>query len=232
MESVMDFKSYLTGQTLLESGFARLAQIMSGLVPTVKTFAFVTWENPMKQSLSQKENEDRNNNLKRQLRSGAYGFVQIHGKYDSLENPYVIFNITEKDAIELGKLGNQESVIFGEVKAEFDIVFKLIYCFSNQVHIRKVWRSSKDDNYYSEYKGRKFQIPFFDDHYKDAKFDRGRIVQDSYNIFYRKDFTDNIINEVETMVADRYDANLVGKHHWLMRGSAFEKLKDHKRKHR
>jgi len=226
----MSFKQYLKNkneQLIIESGFSRLAQIITGLVPSVKTFAFVTWENPMNEELDKKENEDRNNRLKSQLRSGAYGFIQIHGKYDYLENPYFVLNITEKNAVELGKEGKQESVIFGEVKDKFDITFKMIYCFTGQILIRRVWRTRDEDNYYSEYKGRKFQIPFFDDHFKTAKFDKGKIVKDSYNIFYQKDFPEEIINEVEKRVSDRYDEKLIGKHHWLMRGISFEMLKEY-----
>jgi hypothetical protein len=251
------FKNFITEQVLLESGFSRIASIMSGLVPSVRTFAILTAENPMNTQLSEKENRERNEKLKKQLIDGAYGFTQIKGKYDKFENPFFIMNIAKSAAIKLGKDWKQESILFGTVKKEFDIVFELIYCFEDKVLQRHVWKSyeytdkpkmdfggsnaqqkdrkrglggnKKEDekeNYYSEFKGGKFVVPFFDDTYETAKFDKGTIVKEGHNIYFSKDFSPAIINDVEEIIndVDILNENVSGKHKWLYRGYAFSIL--------
>jgi hypothetical protein len=169
MDILNDLQSVIDNQ-LLESGFSRIAQIMSGLVPTVKTFTIVTWENPMIKELTKKENEERNNKLKEILNKNSYGYRQITGKYGNIENPFFIMNITEKDTIDLGKQGEQQSVIHGIIIKEFDVTFKMIFCFTNEVYERHIWKSKDKavNDLYSVYKGKKFYIPFFDEEYKDS----------------------------------------------------------------
>jgi hypothetical protein len=226
----MNFKTYLhlkSESKLIESGFSRLGQIMTGLVPSVKTFAFITWENPMGKKTDNDINIIQNEKLKTLLKNGSYRYIQIKGKYGNLENPYFISNITKHAAIELGKSGNQESILFGNVNGEFDINFELIPCFNGEVYSRHVWKSLDDKtaDFYSEYKGRKFIIPFFDDEYQTAKFDKGKIVKEKHNVFYAGNYNTHIIEEVEKLTPECIDETYTGKHQWMTRGIIFEKLR-------
>lgn len=246
---------------LLESGFSRLMQIISGLVPSVKSFAIVTWENPKNIPLPAEENNKRNEELKGQLARGAHGFIQIKGKYGKLENPFVIMNIPESEAIALGENGynseKQESIIYGIVNAPQDITFKLIYTdgSGSPTLIRHVWTTldvqGKTD-YYSEYKGRKFIIPFFDDYkfnYDAAKFKNGTIIgrekkppesknegieiMDSYNIFHADKLPATLVEEVEKYAAEHHitgdNNNRGGMGYWSSRGYMYEMLKKAKK---
>ena len=265
-------------QLLLEAGFSRLMQIISGLVPSVKSFAILTWENPLNVKLSAEENRERNKNLGNQLGRGAYGFLHIKGKYGNFENPFVIMNMTEKEAISIGKHGHngekQESIIYGIVNGPWDITFKMIYTDGSDRPdaIRHVWKSIKKDvptdfgghkktpeekeqrkkeekqaeeeaEFYSEYKGRQFIIPFFDDeefNYDAAKFKHGTIIGakpkpksegfeilTSCNIFHANKFPATIVEEIEKYVI-KYripDGNLTSSMSWASRGYMFQMLK-------
>lgn len=250
---VGSFKEYVTtveARLLTEAGFSKLSQIMAGLVPSVRTFAIITWENPMGNKLPRSENEIKNRKLEEHLRRGVYGFRHIKGKYGNVENPFFIMNISRKDAVEIGRQGKQESIVFGNVHSPYDITFKLIYCFEDKTYERHVWKSLDKDvgDFYSEYKGKKFVIPFFDDAYTSAEYKHtpqgvsatGITKPEleklpphesyNYNIFYAKDFDDVIVNEINVKVdSDILNENLTGKHHWLTRGFTFEKLKSNRR---
>lgn len=223
-------------QLMLESGFSRILQIMSGLVPSVKTFAIVTWENPQSIKFSDEYNKEQNKKLKGLLEDGSYGYVHIKGRYGSYENPFFIMNITKNAAIELGKMGDakksdktkwQESIIFGTVNAPEDITFELVYMDGRPSLVRHVWKQldKGTPNYYSEFKGRKFVIPFFDATHGDTEFKKGKIVRKESieygnNIFYEKDF-DTTTVEKANKDAEFYDIineDSNGKHLWLGRG--------------
>jgi hypothetical protein len=234
MESFKEYTENTNDNFLIEAGFSRILEIMSGLVPTVKTFAIVTWENPMDIKLKNSENLILNKKLEEHLKRGAYGYSQIKGKYENYENPFFIMNITRKNATQLGVYGKQESIIFGNVHNQYDITFKMIYCFEDKVYERHIWKSldKKEEDFYSEYKGRKFYIPFFDDEMKDTKFNGGKIEKEDYNIFHEKDFDSVIINEVNSIIESDMlnDEQYVGKHLWLTRGSTYTKLRDNQKK--
>ena len=167
---------------LNESGYPRLLQIMAGVVPTVKTFGIITAENPMGVDFPKKENANRNDNLKKMLNRGHYGYNQVKGMYGFLENPFFVRNITRGAIEQYGKDFDQKAVIWGEVKSHMvlkDETVKTpadvtIYYLGDRDYLKddfKVGSSrhifqyigKEATDFYSEYKGRKFIIPFFDD---------------------------------------------------------------------
>jgi len=236
----MSFSEYIEqngDQLLLESGFSRMLQIMGGLVPSVKTFAIITWENPKGKESPAEYNKQKNKELQELLGRGSYGYIKIKGKYGNYENPFFIMNITRSAAIDLGKEGDQDSVIFGAVNAPEDITFELAYMDGRPSEVRHVWtkldKGTKD--YYSEYKGRKFVIPFFDSAFSDVKFKQGKITKEEFeigaNIFYEKDFDKSIVDmsnkdmEFYDVLSEEHN----GKHRWLGRGYIHSRLAENKK---
>jgi len=74
------------------------------------SFAHMTAENPANKTMSAKENAIRNKELKAQLDEMGYDAVAIDGRYDRDEKSFFVPDISEVDAIEIGKKYGQESV--------------------------------------------------------------------------------------------------------------------------
>lgn len=187
IRDILDVEQYI----LNEAGYSRLMRVLSGLVPSVKTFAIITWENPMNKPTNRTFNKKANERFKNILKDGHFSYRHIKGKYDNFENPFLILNISLKQAKHLGfEYGDfkQESIIYGKrfenkSNGEVGVIFKMIYSDNRPPQIRRVWKSTDSDNNYSEYKGRKFQIPFFDDEAKNYTFVDGKkkIIEKNYN---------------------------------------------------
>lgn len=165
-----------------ESGKARLLQILNGVVPNIWTFGIITAENPMGQPLSKNDNIILNKKLESYLRRGNFGFFKIIGKYGNVENPFLINNMNFKTLIKLGVTYQQESFIYAEKSFSKDNISYIVFSYYEQGHTkdynnfktgdgkfkkvseRYIYQSVEDaDDFYSEYKGKKFIIPFFDE---------------------------------------------------------------------
>jgi hypothetical protein len=176
------YKRIFKHQFLSESGKSRLLQILNGAVPNIWTFGIITAENPMGQSLPKDENIVLNKKLESYLRSGNFGFFKIIGKFGNVENPFFINNINLKTLLKLGITYQQESFIYGEKSFSKDNIPYTVFYYYEQGHAkdcnniktgdgkfkkvseRYIYQSREDaDDFYSEYKGKKFIIPFFDD---------------------------------------------------------------------
>jgi len=203
-------------------------RIMSGLVPTVKTFAIITWENPRNGMFDNKQNRDASNELKKKLKDENHSFIQIKGKYNDLENPFVILNISEKEAEEIGfnKKYEQDSIIFGKVLDKY-VEFSMVYHNKTSL-IRKIWLSNdrSKDNLYSEYKGRKFSIPFFDDEYANSILKNGKVTtsESTNNLFYG--LNENVkVDEYEEESKRWVRDDVSGKSKYLNRGRVYSDLR-------
>jgi hypothetical protein len=143
--------------------YNRLAQIMRGIVPSINTFAIITAENPQGQKLSDNVNKVLNIKLRDDLVSGRYGYKQITGRYNSMENPYFINRISKDDALSLGRKYDQESIVYGEKNDTGGMNFYLLECSTGEaMGERKVFVTLENpSDYYSEVSGVKFVIPFF-----------------------------------------------------------------------
>lgn len=155
---------------LNESGYARVRRILFGDVPNINTVGIITAENPQGNKISKKENEERNRKLKDHLQSGNYGPVKIRGMFGYRENPFLVKNITREELVKLGKMYDQEAVIWGEKNMDKNDnpYFRFEYIEGDKtasvrtVHIGNEEVRDRPD-YYTMVKGRKFVIPFFDD---------------------------------------------------------------------
>lgn len=222
---------------LQEAGYARAMEMMLGLVPTVKSFGIITAENPMGKKLPVQENNERNLQLAKNLRSAHLGFIQIKGKYGYLENPYFIPNIAKDEIIDFGLRYSQEAVIWGATEAKGLGTFYYIETRNKDItrlkfsdyritSVRKVfYRKDKAIDYYTEIKGRKFIIPFFDEKMKNAEFKDGYIVdvETGNKIVYKSErdeteFLGDIEKEVIMRVEHILDENRTGKSRWENRG--------------
>ena len=110
LESFLEAKNNNYYQ-LNESGYARIVNIMRGLVPTVKTFAFISAENPNGEKQSNEENNKATKELKTYLKSKKIGFVKVDGNYGYDEHSFFLTNITKSEALKIGKKFSQDSLI-------------------------------------------------------------------------------------------------------------------------
>lgn len=194
-----EFNKYLEqaqNQPYFESGRARMLQMLNGVVPNIYTFGIITAENPLGKKLSAKENMERNGRLGRLLKDGNFGHRQIIGKYEDIENPYLIKNIhnntLQKFAVEYEQKAyifavkhftnnGNPYITFAYYAQDFDEDINRNRKGKLNFHIvseRSVYRDATDKNdYYSEYRGKKFTIPFFDkDDESKAKMVGGKLV--------------------------------------------------------
>jgi len=211
-------------RSINEDGYARIKNIMGGQVKSVQTIAILTAENPQAVQQNSETNNKLNDVLKADLKSGHYGYVQIKGKFGNIENPYFIMNITRNDAIDLGNKYDQMSIIFGSKKEDGDNVsFVFEYIEGNvTAQVREVVLSGseiakKNDNY-SEYKGRKFLIPFFDNEYNNAKMDRGTVVG--------RVISDELVERVVNRIKNAINEQNTGKSRYDNRGMLKTILKE------
>lgn len=233
-----------TSEVIRESGFSRIVQIMSGQVPSVRSFGVVTAENPMRQKLSPEVNAERNEKLRSYLKDSLYGFVQIRGKYDNWENPFFIMNISREELVTLGKRYDQESVLFAErttagKEANYD--FYLINPQDGSViSHRTAWKSkgkfdkkNDEDNMFSLYKGRKFNIPFFDDVSPTESLKEYCLSTNLVNVDKWSYSEDELLSEeLQKLKSEvlRYQDPGVGYNGWVRRGVTLRALNEISRK--
>lgn len=213
-------------ETINESGYARVANIMRGLIPNVNTLAFISAENPFGKQTDSSFNKDANVKLEEKLRSMNLGFSKVKGKYGNKENTYFIPNITKDETLNIGKLFRQESIIFGEknLKDNYDgFTFQMIYTdhrFGEIIGEIDVFVNKQNaDDYYSSVKGRKFQIPFFDEDFLNAKFKQKSGLIDKNNI------DESVIVSLNKQINEILNPNTTDKSRWINRGDLKTKLK-------
>ncbi len=217
-------------QIINEAGYARVVNIMRGLVPTVKTLAFLTAENPNGQAADTATNKQANDELEKRLRAMNLGFKKIKGHYGGPENSFFIPNINKKEALELGKQYNQESIIFGEKlkdakdgKTYDGMTFSLIYTddrYGQVLAQRDVFINMNNaDDYYTKVKGRKFQIPFFDDEHTSTQF------APSSGVIKEQGLPDTTIQALQAQSNIITEANRTAKSRWINRGVLLKLLK-------
>jgi len=161
-------------EELNEAGFARTRQAMVGVIPNIQTISFLTGENPGGEPAPREVNKENNAALEKRLRAGNYGFRKIQGKFGSPEKSFMVMNIPRSEATVLGKDFGQEAIIWGEKREDDEGVwFDFEYIEGDTtIETRQVSMSGADvqgrEDFYSQVKGRKFIIPFFDDEYEGA----------------------------------------------------------------
>jgi hypothetical protein len=162
------------GETL-ESGYSSIMNTFRGLRPNIKKIAILTAENPHGEKHSDEFNKKANFNLEKFLSSGKIPFKKIKGSYGSKENSFILFNIPKNTAIYIGDKYNQDSIIYGETgqTKDGDIIpmsFEMIGTdrskpeeFTKVLGKTDVFVNRQNpEDFYSEIKGRKFVLPFYD----------------------------------------------------------------------
>jgi len=214
-----------------EGGYASVLNIMRGLVPTINSLAFLTAGNPNGKSADSATNFQANEELGKRLRSMNLGFKKIKGHCGGPDNSFFIPNINKDEALELGKQYNQEYIIFGEKSTDtkdgksYDgMTFSLIYtdhrygqtCAQKDVFVNM----DNADDYYTKVKGRKFQIPFFDDDFTSAQF------APSSGVISNQGLREMQVTEIQMRSQDALRVGKTGKSRWLNRGALMNLLRD------
>ena len=155
-----------------EGGFSRVVSTIRGGIDSVDRIVIISAENPMNKKHPAEYNNKAMSRLYSDLESSGYGYVKMKGLYDRLETSLMINGMSKGEGFRLAKKYKQESYIFGYRK-ELDenksvMVFELIHPWdsgSNMTSRMTIANSDVQDfkNYYSLVKGRKFQIPFYDE---------------------------------------------------------------------
>jgi hypothetical protein len=161
-----------------EGGYTKLVRSLAGMESNIDSIGIITAENPMAQKLSKKANRERNQQLAADLRELGYGFYQVKGKYGNVEHPFVIPNISKDDIVHLGSKYRQDAIIYVEKTPEGSEA-ELIGTADNKYDVRSrviLPLASNVEDFFSQYKGRKFVIPFFDDVFKGKTLVKGRVV--------------------------------------------------------
>ena len=188
-------------KTINESGYARIANIMRGIVPSVQTFGIITAFNPNNKEQPLAVNNKLNNKLEQHIKAGNFGYIKGKSDYGKFERPFFIPNIKRSEILKLGNLFEQESVIFGEKSKEHDGMDIYLLYSDRDDRIgeidsqAKIYQGTDRDQFFSEFKGRKFSIPFFDDE-KDFEFEKGSGVTTNPNI------DETLIEKINKIVSD------------------------------
>lgn len=112
---------------LVQNGY----NIIDNSDDNIRTFCIITGENPMGIDANNRENRNNQKLLTDYLKQGNFAWLPIRGKYNSTENPKMIFNIRVADAKLLGLETMQESFIFGR-KESGKVYFDLYYINAEQ----------------------------------------------------------------------------------------------------
>jgi len=196
-------------ERLNESGYPRIKNIMRGVVPSVQTFGFITAENPYGKKTDTRFNKKANDRLRYDLKKHGLGYQMVKGKYGTEENTFFIPNISKNELLELGRKYEQESVIFGEKEGDYDgMKFQMIFTDDRYGQVdseRYVSLNMSDDteDYYSEVKGRKFYIPFFDDEHEFTAF------KPESGLVDKKSVHESVIGDIDLHIKKSLDENRV-----------------------
>ena len=161
-------------QTL--ENYSTVTNTFRGLRPSIKNLAILTAQNPHGEQHSNEFNKSANQELEEVLSKAKLGYKKVKGSYVQKEKSLIVFNIPYAVAIEIGTRFKQDSIIYGEIndKQSYDddesMLFKIIGTDqSKPEEYMKVLAQtsvfvSRDnaDDFYSEIKGRKFILPFYD----------------------------------------------------------------------
>jgi len=163
-------KSYLMQEQLLTESFQTIADILNG-TSSVSSIGMLTWDNPQNLQLSKTENVERAKELESKIKEFGLTFIPIQGKFNNVEDSYLILNPSVGEIISLIQEGDQHSGIYGDVSRAYKPVFKMILNNGSVDDIKYVWELRPDaDDYYSVYKGVKFTIPFYESEFDNVKF--------------------------------------------------------------
>lgn len=206
----------------LKENFSKTMRTMRGLEPNIETVAIISPENPCGRALSVEENSLRLKDFISYLRRGAFSYRKIKGKYGATENSFIINNITRTDALQIGKHFKQDTIIFGfKNPTKTGMTFQMIVSYpcsvnkivgevvAERVVFQAVDKTAED--YYSQIKGRKFIIPFFDDDYFESEWSGGAIN--------KVNLPEETQDKLKRLIAESLKEHKTGKYRWTTRGT-------------
>jgi len=160
-------------RALLEtSKYSKFMKYLWGIKKT-KGIAIMTPENPNSVTLTRAENNKLMKQGKSKLKKeGFNSYLQQKGLYGTPENSLIIFDISEKEALDFGKGWVQDSIIFitpgnleKRAKPLFDMVRineKSEWLDVPNILVETVMELTGTAEMYSKIGNRKYEIPFFD----------------------------------------------------------------------
>jgi len=238
---IKEVKSEKRMNLVNEYGYARVRQMMQGIVPTINTLGILTAENPDGKPASAYSNNQSNKRLTDKLQSLNYGFIPIQGKFRTPESSFIVPNMTRDDAIFLGDKFGQEAVIWGYKVIEevgepffrFEYINRGTTLQTRDVTVTgagdKKVNPDKTVSYdnYSSSKGRMFHIPFFDEKYDGAKpMDGGRRISRVKSEVPDDDTFDDLMEKINFHVEASLQESRTARSRWHHRGA----IKEYKKK--
>ena len=199
-------------------------QVLDGRLKNVKTFCIMSAENPMGNQLPPEDNAKRRNELETYLSNANYPWFRIKGKYGNDEKSHMIYNITRSDAERLGKMFNQQSIIFSELNENGEVSYLYLERGNDgeyqETHKRNEYidMGNADDFFSNISRKSKFQIPFFDGSDEEV----GEMISEHFKMINEK-VESKFIDESRL---DKYLSNVVNekktaKCRWEARGNLF-----------
>ena len=186
MEELSNFGDFIKVD---ESGYSSLANTLRGLRPSIHTIGIITAWNPYGIKASNEKNYAANERLSRELVELGLGFRLVKGKYGVEEDSFIISNISTETLQQLGYKYEQDSVIFGDkienkrdsnvlstsarqaLKLKNQTGMEFLMISTNPRKPKEIGtiigtqrlfvKRENAEDFYSEYKGRRFVIPFF-----------------------------------------------------------------------
>jgi hypothetical protein len=197
-----------------------LIKTLRGLNINIHTIGIISAENPMGIESSINHNKEATESLKSILTTGRWGYRPVVGKYGSVENSFIVNNISLDDLLNLGKRFKQESVIFAsriKNREYIGMKFQLIRTDDEIGKIegtQNIFISRKDsEDFYTQYRGRKFIIPFYgtldisgnfddwdkiiDNDYTNSIWIDGEYSKPISRVYYKNRKTGDEISEIE-----------------------------------
>ena len=192
----------------------------------VKTYAILTSENPMGNRFSKSDNSQLIDRLKSYLKDGNFVWFPVKGMYGEKENPFIVYNISLTDALDIDKKFNQESIIWCDNESG-----EKQYWEQNgdgkfsKTHVRNYIDDMTDaEDYYTQVnRNFKFQIPFFngkDDEMLNEMISEHNAIIDRVvrRNLKRINGDDNYYNR---KVNDMLSSTKTGRSKWEARGSLY-----------
>lgn len=159
-----------------EARFNRVKQMLMGHLPTVRTVAIVTAQNPQGQDLTthqsgRQKNNQYNMDLFNDLKKANFGPIRVQGRYGgNQERSFIVPNIQRQEAVALAARYDQQAVIWGEKDENPDGEPHMMFQWIEDGVTKQTRMISgaheeiqNRNDYYTMVGNVKFAIPFFDD---------------------------------------------------------------------
>ena len=185
----------------------------------IRTFAILTFYNQDKKTQTKEVNKEQQKELKKILSNSdeterilkqKTPYYKVKGKYDNVEQSFIIYNISLEEAKSLAKTGKQQSFIFG--KNEDGVLTFEFWANASKNDYKYVKVDERDnfnilddeaENYYSQIsKDFKFSIPFeqFEVSQDELveKYINSGLTEDEINFYIEESMNDTYNNKYRT----------------------------------